>query len=304
FGFPVFVLLVCISAVYLFLYRETYSRFSKTFFEYTSPLLDSSPCACQKCLSEGDPWFIGHFNKSVQPFLTSEYNIPEDAFNWWKHLQNDRSSLTDYREVVDKLFQIFPNRQYNTEPSPDKCRTCAVVGNSMNLKGSHYGALIDSHDIIIRMNGGHTQGYEADVGTRTTHHVMYPESAMDLGNTTHLVLFPFKTMDLRWLVSAFTTGSITVDNDLSNNQYKKKYIKNIFVTMESSGNQISYCIDVNFALQVSVFGFGADSDGNWSHYWEKLKDKQFRTGLHKGPYEFKVIQQLSERQKLEMFKGL
>ncbi|XP_029919339.1 CMP-N-acetylneuraminate-beta-galactosamide-alpha-2,3-sialyltransferase 1-like [Myripristis murdjan] len=317
----VFVLLVCISAVYLFLYRETYSRFSKTFFEYTSPLLDSSPCACQKCLSEGDPWFIGHFNKSVQPFLTSEYNIPEDAFNWWKHLQNDRSSLTDYREVVDKLFQIFPNRQYNTEPSPDKCRTCAVVGNSMNLKGSHYGALIDSHDIIIRMNGGHTQGYEADVGTRTTHHVMYPESAMDLGNTTHLVLFPFKTMDLRWLVSAFTTGSITVTYTTVKAKIKAnkdlvmvlspafiKYVHEVWLdnpahTYPSTGF-MTVVLSLHMCDEVSVFGFGADSDGNWSHYWEKLKDKQFRTGLHKGPYEFKVIQQLSERQKLEMFKGL
>lgn len=60
--------------------------------------------------------------------------------------------------------------------------------------------------VLRRMNGGHTKGYERDVGTRTTHHIMYPESAVDLDNTTHLVLVPFKIQDLEWLMKAFTTG--------------------------------------------------------------------------------------------------
>lgn len=60
--------------------------------------------------------------------------------------------------------------------------------------------------VLFRINHGRTKGYEADVGTRTTHHIMYPESAVDLDNSTHLVLVPFMIQDLEWLMKAFTTG--------------------------------------------------------------------------------------------------
>lgn len=58
------------------------------------------------------------------------------------------------------------------------------------------------------MNQARTTGFEKDVGARTTHHVMYPESAKDLDNGTSLVLVPFKTLDLQWIISALTTGTI------------------------------------------------------------------------------------------------
>ena len=60
--------------------------------------------------------------------------------------------------------------------------------------------------VPYRINSGPTKDYEADVGTRTTHRVMYPESAVDLDDNTHLVLVPFKILDLEWLQKAFTTG--------------------------------------------------------------------------------------------------
>lgn len=51
-------------------------------------------------------------------------------------------------------------------------------------------------------------GYEQDVGSKTTHRIIYPESAMDMDNSTHMVLIPFKTVDLQWLISVFTTKHI------------------------------------------------------------------------------------------------
>lgn len=59
-----------------------------------------------------------------------------------------------------------------------------------------------------RMNQAPTTGFEEDVGSKTTHHIMYPESAIDLDNTTSLVLIPYKTLDLQWMISALTTGTI------------------------------------------------------------------------------------------------
>lgn len=60
-----------------------------------------------------------------------------------------------------------------------------------------------------RMNRAKTAGFELDVGMRTTHHFMYPESAVDLEPGVHLVLIPFKPLDLQWVASAFSTGELT-----------------------------------------------------------------------------------------------
>lgn len=51
-------------------------------------------------------------------------------------------------------------------------------------------------------------GFEADVGGRTTHHFMYPESAKNLPANVSFVLVPFKALDLLWITSALSTGQI------------------------------------------------------------------------------------------------
>lgn len=53
-----------------------------------------------------------------------------------------------------------------------------------------------------------------------------------------------------------------------------------------------------------MFGYGADSDGNWSHYWEILTNKRLRTGVHPGNYEYNIIQQLAQQQKIKFYEGL
>ncbi|XP_032413219.1 CMP-N-acetylneuraminate-beta-galactosamide-alpha-2,3-sialyltransferase 1-like [Xiphophorus hellerii] len=144
-----------------------------------------------------------HLRRSVEPFLSANISLSEETFNWWKQLQREKHDLNCYKSTVQKLFEIFPP---TSKADPVRYRTCAVVGNSVNLRGAAYGQLIDFHEVIIRMNGAPIQGHEEDVGVKTTHHVMYPESAVDLNNSTHLVLFPFKIQDLQWLIKAFTTG--------------------------------------------------------------------------------------------------
>ncbi|GAA6071706.1 CMP-N-acetylneuraminate-beta-galactosamide-alpha-2,3-sialyltransferase 1-like, partial [Tachysurus ichikawai] len=119
------------------------------------------------------------------------------------------SNPSNLSAVMDRLFQVIPGEQHYTDAGPSRCRSCSVVGNSGNLLSSHYGKAIDSSDFVIRINQAPTHGFEHDVGYRTTHHVMYPESAMDLQNvSTSLLLVPFKVLDLEWLVSALTSGRI------------------------------------------------------------------------------------------------
>lgn len=55
---------------------------------------------------------------------------------------------------------------------------------------------------------------------------------------------------------------------------------------------------------MSVFGFGADQDGNWHHYWEDNTSGAFRhTGVHDGDFEYNVTLLLADKRKIQMFKG-
>ncbi|XP_044027428.1 CMP-N-acetylneuraminate-beta-galactosamide-alpha-2,3-sialyltransferase 1-like isoform X1 [Siniperca chuatsi] len=306
----VIIFLLCVTGISVFLNGHVLGRYSKYFFQ----LQDTSPCACEKCLSEDD---LNFFNKSVEPFLSANYILSEDTFNWWKRLQNEARNFSTYKTTVDRLFQMFPPGPDVKEPSPDLCRTCAVVGNSRNLKGSHYGPLIDVNDIIMRINFGHTKGFEADVGTRTTHQIMYPESAMDLdNNSTHLVLIPFKIKDLEWLLKAFPTGKsygpvkskIKANKDLVMliNPAFMRYVHEVWLEKKGkypSTGFMAFVLALHICDEVHVFGFGADKYRNWSHYWEKLKDSNLKTGPHPGTDEYRIIQKVAEQQKIKFYTG-
>uniref|UniRef100_A0A673AL78 CMP-N-acetylneuraminate-beta-galactosamide-alpha-2,3-sialyltransferase 1 n=1 Tax=Sphaeramia orbicularis TaxID=375764 RepID=A0A673AL78_9TELE len=272
---------------------------------------------CNACLPNDDPWFVTHFNRSVKPFLSRKNSLSVDNFNWWKKLQWDPHDYTYYKATIDRLFQLFPSPP--DEPSSGRYRTCSVVGNSGNLKGTHYGPLIDSQDLVIRINRGQTRGFEEDVGTRTTHRIMYPESATDLDSTTHLVLFPFKINDIQWIIKATTTGYFgrsyaPVKRNIQVNKDLVLVVNPAFMRythergLEKKGRYpstgfMTVVLAIHICEEVHVFGFGADSDGNWSHYWEELRNKNLRTGPHPGSHEYNVILQLAQKQKLKFYKG-
>uniref|UniRef100_A0A3Q3JNB3 ST3 beta-galactoside alpha-2,3-sialyltransferase 1 n=1 Tax=Monopterus albus TaxID=43700 RepID=A0A3Q3JNB3_MONAL len=286
----VFISLLCITATSVF-----FSFFWSSAVHFLGAQKPSF-CACHKCLTGGDLWFRQLVSSSPIPFLSRQSPTSEDAFNWWK---SERCNFTFYNTTVDEVLKMFSSVPV-VQSSPDRCRTCAVVGNSGNLKGSHYGPLIDFHDIVIRMNRAPIKGYEKDVGTKTTYHAMYPESAISLDNSTRLVFFPFKINDFLWLLKRFSSGILSHIYSFMKYVHKRwlgnkgRYPSTGFLTVALS----MYICD-----EVSVFGFGADRDGNWNHYFEILKNKRLRTGPHAGTHEYEFIQQLHKMQKIRFFKG-
>ncbi|KAM6974283.1 CMP-N-acetylneuraminate-beta-galactosamide-alpha-2,3-sialyltransferase 1-like [Tautogolabrus adspersus] len=169
------------------------------------------------------------------------------------------------------------------------------------------------------MNGGYTKGYEADVGNRTTHRIMYPESAIDLDDTTHLVLFPFKILDLQWVSKALTTGfhgtsympvksKIKANKDLVMviNPAFMKYVHQTWLDGKGkypSTGFIALILALHVCDEVRVFGYGADKDGNWNHYWKILKNKRLRTGVHPGNQEYEIILKLAKQHKIQFYTG-
>ncbi|XP_073650886.1 CMP-N-acetylneuraminate-beta-galactosamide-alpha-2,3-sialyltransferase 1 isoform X2 [Tursiops truncatus] len=170
------------------------------------------PCTCARCIGERkvSSWFDERFNRSLQPLLTAKNALlEEDTYSWWLRLQREKQP-SNLNDTIKELFQVVPG---NVDPLLEKslvgCRRCAVVGNSGNLRESWYGPQIDSHDFVLRMNKAPTAGFEADVGSKTTHHLVYPESFRELAENVSMVLVPFKTTDLQWVISATTTGTIS-----------------------------------------------------------------------------------------------
>ncbi|KAG2461359.1 SIA4B sialyltransferase, partial [Polypterus senegalus] len=235
-----------------------------------------------------------------------------------KRLQNSKEK--ELNPVLQKLFQVVPNTEWTWAPDPETCRRCAVVGNSGHLLHSNLGQLISSHDYVFRMNHGKTKGYEADVGNKTTHHIMYPESAQDLDKGVHLVLLPFKVQDLHWLASALSTGEIKrtytrVKTKIKTDRDKIVVINPSFfhyVYLNWTNSQGKYpstgllaiMLAVHMCDQVSVFGYGADKLGNWHHYWENNTfGGAFRkTGVHNADNEMEIIQKLHDIKKITFYK--
>ncbi|XP_060760744.1 CMP-N-acetylneuraminate-beta-galactosamide-alpha-2,3-sialyltransferase 1-like [Neoarius graeffei] len=275
-------------------------------------------CSSEVQCIKNDSWFGERYDSRVPKLMNRRNsNLGTLTLDWWLTLQPYHK--VKYRDVVEPLFLHFPDKEHYNDAGPDRCRTCAVVGNSDNLIGSHYGHIIDSHDFIIRMNRGPTIGYERDVGSKTTHRAMYPESAMDLDNSTHLVLLPFKVLDMEWLISIFTTKHIrhtytNVKHTIQANKDKVMIMSPEFMRyvyknwLREHGRYPStgfliLMLALHICDQVNVFGFGAKNDGIWYHYYEKTYHQRMKGAQHHGNIEYNVMLELEKRNKIKMYKG-
>ncbi|XP_017160865.1 CMP-N-acetylneuraminate-beta-galactosamide-alpha-2,3-sialyltransferase 2 [Poecilia reticulata] len=280
-------------------------------------------CACNSCV--GDPgvsdWFDENYDPDISPVWTRDnVQLPPDVYYWWVMLQ-PQFKPHNIQQVLLRLFQVIPGRSPYGSWDPGRCLRCAVVGNSGNLRGAGYGAAIDGHDYIMRINLAPTVGYEDDAGRRTTHHFMYPESAKNLAANVSFVLVPFKTLDLVWITSALSTGQIRftyapvkqflrVDKDKVQifNPAFFKYIHDRWTKHQGrypSTGMLVLFFALHVCDEVNVFGFGADSRGNWHHYWEQNRySGEFRkTGVHDADFEAQIIKQLAKAGKITVFTG-
>ncbi|OCT60420.1 alpha-N-acetylgalactosaminide alpha-2,6-sialyltransferase 2 [Xenopus laevis] len=108
-------------------------------------------------------------------------NIP--VFQWKKHaILSEYQRLKRYmgtygwkelpwqilNETLNLLNSSGNGYLFDTWKGRSPCVRCAVVGNGGILNGSGMGAEIDGHDYVFRVNGAITNGYENDVGRRTS----------------------------------------------------------------------------------------------------------------------------------------
>ncbi|NWU99329.1 SIA4B sialyltransferase, partial [Upupa epops] len=264
-------------------------------------------------------WFTSRYNVTVRPLLTgAAHELSSDVIQWWLTLQGSPRGI-QLQDIIQQLFTVV-RTPTSSMWDLSRCQTCAVVGNSGWLKGSGHGLRIDAHSWVLRMNRAKIAGFELDVGMRTTHHFMYPESAVNLGPGIHLILIPFKPLDLQWIASAFSTGELThtyvrVKQFIKADRNKVlilspaflKYIHDNWVQHRGRYPSTGFTA-LLFALhacqQVSAFGFGADGKGNWHHYWEnnRWSGAFRRTRVHDADAEFSIIERLAAEGRILLYR--
>ena len=251
--------------------------------------------------------FPGSFVEGVEILWEAgdDWVTPE-VLDWWD-FRVDSEGLTP--EAAARFFSRIDERR-PVFPPVGSDTSCAVVGASRNLLGARYGPLIDAHDVIIRVNRAPTEGFVADVGKRTTHHVAWPtdlgENQADRGAILLLNPMTLHTPDL------FDRMLSLVENDLSWDPARVRVVHPEFVKylhqswMEARGGFpstgfIAMMIAVHVCDEVRVFGFGADAQGRWDRYYED--DPAERTDLHPVDFEGEFRRELESKGIVDVFLG-
>ncbi|XP_066290506.1 CMP-N-acetylneuraminate-beta-galactosamide-alpha-2,3-sialyltransferase 2-like isoform X2 [Branchiostoma lanceolatum] len=274
---------------------------------------------CKRVWQKGlSSWFDSRFDENIRPVWSrTNIELPANARKWWMTLVNSKDE-----NPAPLLTALFDLGAPDVDPWATRdltgCLRCAVVGNSGNLRQSNYGEEIDGYDLIFRMNGAPTEGWEKDVGNRTTHHFMYPESAMDLADDVSFVLMNFKPLDLKWMKTALTDGSITrtwtgVKGRIKTNKSKilvyspafVKYIHDMWTEHHAKWPSTGSLV-VQFAIhvcdEVDVYGYGADKRGIWNHYWSTSYPGQ-SIGVHDTSFEQLLLEKLQSEGIIKIHRG-
>lgn len=74
----------------------------------------------------------------------------------------------DIMNDLVRLVKHVIDNHYGLNRLDRKYESCAVVGNSGILLNSNYGELIDSHEMVIRLNNARIERFEKHVGSKTS----------------------------------------------------------------------------------------------------------------------------------------
>ncbi len=256
--------------------------------------------------------FPGSFETGIQLFWEEGDGwVSPEVLEWWVRVveddglqeltwENAEGMLSRFRPTPSPAFATFAKR-----------RRCAVVGPSRNLVSSNYGAQIDAHDVVIRINRAPTAGFESDVGVTTTHHLMWPKRELrepEFDRSAFLLMTPITA----GIEDLFSWMRYVVEDELRWGTERVnvvhpefvKYLDDKWTRGEGaypSTGFIALMLAVHVCDEVDVFGFGADASGRWDHYYEE--DLGEAVWFHPATVESRVRQELEQRSILKVFRG-
>ncbi|XP_051967936.1 alpha-N-acetylgalactosaminide alpha-2,6-sialyltransferase 1.1 [Xyrauchen texanus] len=168
------------------LYKKNFTKLPEWDFEdvYLQDHLARKPTCPKSLKNTEDLKFQEALLPNIQLWLYKGLlNLSE--WNRLAHFNNPFGFMEyNYNEVKVAVDLIQKPQSSILLPVPgsakDGCIRCAVVGSGGILNNSKMGKEIDSHDYVFRVNGALIQGFEEDVGNKTS---VYVHTAFSLYST-------------------------------------------------------------------------------------------------------------------------
>ncbi|XP_029977826.1 alpha-N-acetylgalactosaminide alpha-2,6-sialyltransferase 1-like [Sphaeramia orbicularis] len=212
------------------MYKKNFTKLPQWDFEEVYNV-DESPrkTTCQHSLwksVETDPNYRTAFIPNIRLFMEKN-SINMSEWNRLSHFNNPFGFMEYHYDDVMAALKLIPRP---TEPlilqktGGDGCVRCAVVGTGGILNGSKMGKEIDAHDYVFRMNAAAIDGFEEDVGNKTS---VYVHTAHSITASTifykkfgykgaphdkgiKYVLIPEGMRDFQWLTSLVKGERVSV----------------------------------------------------------------------------------------------
>ncbi|RXN02164.1 Centrosomal protein of 131 kDa [Acipenser ruthenus] len=244
--------------------------------------------------------------------LRKQHEFPSKPLSkYGKDLPQTLLRLQVLKESLD-LLNTTANQEmlddWGSRANRSACVRCAVVGNGGILKGSQKGKEIDRHDYVFRTNGAVIEGFEKDVGSRTS---FYTFSANTLRNS----MLAYLSVGFRGPPSPPTQFG----KDVRAEKFKMyhpdfiRYIRNRFLraSIVSTGNRDFYrpstgaimlLAAVHTCDQVSAYGFMTSNYAKFSdHYYDNIYRKVIFYINHDLKMEMRLWQQLHEAGIIQLY---
>ena len=176
-------------------------------------------------------------------------------------------------DMVSSIRRYVAN---SSQPRQCRYRTCAVVGSSGALRGTHHGASIDAHAAVIRINAAPTHKHEAAVGRRTTWRVHNSEKPFMLA-ANDVPELQLVICHMAWLGScqhqAFSGAYGTTIAYINPRFYSQLFelLGRPRDKQSPSTGLLAIAIALGTCERVTLYGFGAGGGGankRCRHYWE------------------------------------
>eukprot|EP00961_Rhodomonas_salina_P225610 3050270-Rhodomonas_salina.1 len=100
----------------------------------------------------------------------------------WAHLINDFGGISP---ASPELLSCLPAVGYVRREHA----SCAVVGSAWHLDHSNFGPEIDAHEVVLRINDAPLAGWEAHVGSKTTHRMLNEQVPWQSFDAAETLLF-------------------------------------------------------------------------------------------------------------------
>ena len=176
-------------------------------------------------------------------------------------------------DMVSSIRRYVAN---SSQPRQCRFRTCAVVGSSGALRGTHHGASIDAHAAVIRINAAPTHEHEAAVGRRTTWRVHNSEKPYMLA-ANDVPELQLVICHMAWLGScqhqAFSGAYGTTIAYINPRFYSQLFglLGRPHDKQSPSTGLLAIAIALGTCERVTLYGFGAGggkANKRCRHYWE------------------------------------